>query len=202
MEPKFQTSFIPKKPIIDSPGIVVSHSKESSNIFSTIATVFFIITLLVYGSMFGYKIILQNQIISADKSLNDARASLETSKIQDLLDANSRIEATKNLLEKHIVVSELLLLVQSLTIKNFRYTDFQYKNNNGLPSMSASTEAGSYNAIIQQSKVFDGASFIQGYSFSDFGLGDNGVIKTKFFTNLSPDLVSYKKAVETNSARQ
>ena len=201
MEPKFQTSFIPKKPILDAPGTLTS-KRESSNIFSTISTALFVITLLVYGGMFGYKIILQNQINEADKALNDARAALETSKIQELLEANSRISAIKSLLEKHVVVSELLLLLQKMTVKNMRFTDLIYTNKDGIPSISASVESGSYNAIVQQSKIFDGTSFIQGYLFSDFSLSDNGVVKMKFIASLSPDLLSYKKVVESDSGSQ
>ena len=201
MEPKFQTSFIPKKPILDAPGTLTS-KRESSNIFSIIATVLFTITILAFGGMFGYKIILQNQINEADKALNDAREAIATSKIQELLDANSRISSTKDLLEKHVVVSELLVLLQTMTVKNMRFSELNYTNKDNLSNITASVESASYNAIVQQSKIFDSTSFVQSYSFSDFNLGDNGVVKMKFSADLSPDLFSYKKVVENNSGNQ
>ena len=120
MEQKFNTSFIPKKPIVADSGIV-SRAPEASNIFNTIATALFILTLFATGAVFLYKNILIRQVTEADTALNDARAAFETEKIQSLLDLNTRIVSAKGLLEKHVVVSEVLGLLQSLTVKRMRF---------------------------------------------------------------------------------
>jgi len=84
MEPKFQTSFIPKKPIISEPGsrVAVSHS---INIFSAIATIVFALTILTSGGVFIYKNILESQILLSDKSLNAAREAFIQRKYRSLL---------------------------------------------------------------------------------------------------------------------
>lgn len=202
MEPKFNTSFIPKKPIVDTPAPAEFHKKGTKNIFDILATVAFMITLLASGGLFVYKNVLISQIAQADKDVNAARSAFDTTKIQDLLDANSRIMATKNLLEKHIAVSELLLLLQSLTVKKMRFSKFIYDNKNGSPTLSLDSEVQSYNALAQQSDIFSKSEFIKNQQFSNFNLSDNGFIKVKFFAGLDSTLTSYKKAVEAVSLGQ
>ena len=202
MEPRFNTSFIPKKPVVETASTSGSKSVEQKNIFSIISSTLFVITILAYGGLFAYKIILNNQIKKADSEINDARAAFDTTKIQDLINANSRIVSTKNLLEKHVVVSELLNLLQSLTVKRVRYGTLKYTNIDGLPTVSMTTEAQSYNALAQQLDAFSKSEFVKTPQVSDYNLGDNGNITVKFFANLEPSLVSYKKVIESLSLNQ
>ena len=198
MEPKFQTSFIPKKSIVEMSGNE-DNRVHSINIFSTIGTVVFIITLIASGGVFIYKNFLINQIIQSDKDLNSARQAFQLEAIANITDASSRIMATKNLLEKHIVVSELLTLLQALTVKKLRFTSLIYSNKDNLTSLAMEVEAKDYNALAVQSDIFSKNEFIKNPNFSEFGLIDNGDIKTKFSSSLDPQLVSYKRAVESLS---
>src|SRR4029078_12292211 len=113
----------------------------------------------------------------ADRDINAARASFELDKIQSLLDANARISAVKGLLDKHVAVSQLLALLESLTVKHIRFSDFSYNNKEGNPTLSMNTEAKDYNALASQSDIFSKNDFIQSPYFSDFSLSDNGNVK-------------------------
>jgi len=203
METKFQTSFIPKKPDIST---TVSGPKAQYkgpiNIFSTIASFIFVLTLFATGGAFAYKNILKNQIIEADKELNNARNVFNTKEIQELLDVSNRFESVNTLLEKHVVVSEVFLLLQTLTVKRVRFEGFSYTNKEGKAVLTMNTEGQSYNAIIEQSRSFSENGFIQDHTFSEFSLEDDGVVKMKFLATLLPELVSYKKVVEFSSLDQ
>lgn len=201
MEPKFNTSFIPKKPIVADSGLV-SRAPEANNIFNTIATAIFILTLFATGAVFLYKNILIRQVSEADTALNEARSAFETEKIQSLLDLNARISSAKNLLEKHVVVSEVLGLLQSLTVKRMRFASFKYSNSDGLPTLSLKGEVQTYNALAEQSRIFSGSEFIKNQKFSDFSLGENGNIGVTFFGTLDPQLTSYKEVIESLSLNQ
>jgi hypothetical protein len=198
MEPKFNTSFIPKKPIVADSGII-SRAPEAKNIFTTIATAVFILTLFATGAVFLYKNILIRQVSDADKALNDARSAFETDKIQSLLDLNARILAAKNLLEKHVVSSEVLGLLQSLTVKRMRFSSLGYKNSDGSPVLTLKGEVQTYNALAEQSRIFSQSEFIKDQKFSDFSLGENGNIGVSFFGILDPKLTSYKEVVQSLS---
>ena len=194
MEPRFQTSFIPKKPVITPSGSELMRS-GGMGLFSTIATVSFIITILMSGSLFLYKNLLTSQVNQADKDLVSARAAFEPEKIQELIDMNSRILVTKQLLEKHVVISQILSLLQNLTVKKVRITDFSYTNKNDTPTISMSAEAQSYNAVAGQSNFFAQNDLVKSSQFSDFTLSDNGTISFKIFATLSPKLISYKQFI-------
>ena len=109
MEPKFQSSFIPKKPIGSSGGTSSASIIRSTNIFSVMATVIFLATVGASVGLFVYKNILTDQITQADKDITANRAAFQPEKIQQLVDANARITASGSLLEKHVVVSNFRL---------------------------------------------------------------------------------------------
>jgi len=196
MEPKFQTSFIPKKPIVSSEGsgIKVVHS---ANIFSVIATVLFLVTVILSGGIFVYKRVVLSQINQAKKSIEDAREALEPEKIRELIDANSRIVSSKNLLDKHIAASQILLLLQDLTVKMMRFTDLSYKNIENKVDLVIKGEIQTYNALAQQEVVFKENEFFKNPEFSNITLTDNGSIKVDFVTTIDPSLISYKKVMES-----
>ena len=196
MEPKFQTSFIPKRPIVSSQGSAVSVVR-STNIFSTIATVVFLVTIMTSLGLFAYKKVLISQITEANKQVITAKSAFQPEKTNELIDANSRIMVANNLLQKHVVVSKLLLLLQELTLKKVQFNDFVYANQNNALTLSMRGQVQTYNALAEQDQIFNNSEFIKDPKFSDFNLGDNGYIAVNFSANIDPDLLSYKKAIES-----
>ena len=194
MEPKFQTSFIPKKPIV---GTQVSGASlvRNTNVFSVVATVVFLVAVITSGALFVYKNVLTGQIADADSQINVARAAFQPEKIQELVDANSKITAAATLLNNHILVSKMLLLLQDLTVKKLRFNDLTYVNKNNSPTVTISGEVQSYNALADQQDVFLKNEFIKSPTFSNFVLGDNGYITVDFSARLDPSLLSYKNSV-------
>ncbi len=201
MEPKFNTSFIPKKPIVETPAVSGKRS-GSFNILSALSTLIFIVTILAAGGLFVYKNVLNGQIAKAEQEVNDAREAFQTQKIQDLLDANARIVATKNLMNSHVAVSELVALLQNLTLKTVKYTKLTYNSEKGAPTLNIDAEARSYNALADLSDQFLKNDFVKGQIFSNFNLVDNGNVKVNIFATLDPSLTSYKRALDVKGATQ
>lgn len=198
MEPKFQTSFIPKKQV-GGDSDRVSFSAEGVNIFTFGATLIFIATIAVYGGLFFYKSYLINKQVESDKALNDARTAIEPEKIQDILDANSRITSSLELLERHLVTTNFLNLLGDSTVKNLKLNDLVYQNKNGVPSLIVSGEVGSYNALAYQEMVLRQNEFLKDISFSEINLGETGSIRFKLESRINPDVVSYKKIIDTQN---
>lgn len=199
MEPKFQTSFIPKRPVIDASRAALPTVKNF-NIFSLFATVVFTITILVSAGLFGYRLYIINEIVKADKTLDEARSIFEPDTVKDLLDASTRFRTINNLLENHFVVSELLLVLKDLTVKNVAFSDLAYRYNNKIISLDIKGVSRSYNAIAQQSDIFAESDFFQNQVFSGFSLTENGNIGFKYSANILKDKVSYKSAVNRISS--
>ena len=195
MEPKFQTSFIPKKPIGLGTGSGISVIR-STNIFSVVATVLFLVTILTSGGLFFYKNLLTNQIKEADKNIISARDAFEPEKIKELVDVNTRIVSAKKLLSSHVVVSKLFILMENLTIKKMRFTEFNYVNKDNSHTLSITGEVQTYNALAEQQDIFLKNDFIKNPVFSNFNLGDNGYILVNFSAQIDSGLISYKKSIE------
>jgi hypothetical protein len=197
MEPKFQTSFIPKNPVIATSGQSAVASR-SGNIFSMLAGVLFVITVLVSGGLFIYKNILESKRAAADQSLSAAREAFQPEKIQELIDVDSRIVSAKVLLDKHVAISGLLSLLQNLTVRNIRFDNMLYaRKGDGSVTLSLDAEAATYNALALEQDIFSKNESMKNPEFSNFSLSENGTVKAKFFANLSPALLSYKKLVDT-----
>ena len=111
MEPKFQTSFIPKKPIVTGVSSTITRVYGSTNIFSVIAMAFFLVTVITSGGLFFYKKVLTSQIAQADTEITAARKALEVDKIQELINANAKIKSSRDLLDKHVAVSNLITFI-------------------------------------------------------------------------------------------
>ncbi len=205
MEPKFQTSFIPKKPIVatrNSPGQVI----QSTNIISLVANVIFVITLMVLGGLFFYKNLLNKQVIAKGIEVEAARDAFKVDEMQELIDINSRLKSTNDLLNKHVAVSKILVFLQEVTVKKVRFDEFAYKNPANVPQVSMKAEATTFNALAAQGDIFAKSSFIKSPYFKDYSLGDNGLIKASFFSLLDPTQITYKSTLgpeagaETSSA--
>jgi hypothetical protein len=201
MEPKFQTSFIPKKPV-SSTSLGGVSSETAVNIVTLGATVFLIFTIIASGGLFAYKYYLNSQRTLAEETLREAIKTFELDKTQDLIDMNARLVATNDLLEKHVVVSKLFLLLHEETLKNIKFDDFTYKNSGVSPTLTMKVEAKNYNALAYQKEVLSKNEFIINPEFSDFIPTENGNILASFVTAINPSLVSYKEAIKSLSSNQ
>ena len=195
MEPKFSTSFIPKNPVTSSQVSGLPKSRDIS-ILSVVGTLLFILAVLTSLGLFAYSRVLTGKISKAEEDLATARAQFQPEKIQELIDENSKIVASKGLLEKHVAVSEVLRLLQTLTIKRMRFSSLDYSNKSGAPAITMDGEALTYNALAQQADIFNTNPLLKSPGFQSFSLGDNGIIKAKFSAGIDPDVVLYKKLLE------
>ncbi|MFZ2523456.1 MAG: hypothetical protein WAW92_03660 [Minisyncoccia bacterium] len=201
MEPKFQSSFIPKKPVVDSPRMA-GPVEKNVNIFSAVATLLFLLTIMASAGLFGYLKYIENQISSSDKQLTDVRSAFQESRIQELIDASIKLNAIKTLLEQHVVASQILVLLQNETLKNVRFDNLIYSNTEGKPYITLDSESLSYNAIANQRNVFTESGFLANVEFSNFVLTDSGSIKSRMKANILPRLISYKEYINSNSDTQ
>ncbi|HEY4505361.1 MAG TPA: hypothetical protein VJG67_01600 [Candidatus Paceibacterota bacterium] len=201
MEPKFQTSFIPKKPI-GSPQSSVSGVIRSTNIMSVVATVVFLVTVLTSGALFLYKSSLNSQIADAKTQIDNDRVAFQPDKIKDLVDVDSRIKSAEALLNNHIVLSDALVRLNQLTLKKMQFSDLEYlKKPDGL-ALSIVGEVQTYNALAEQERIFKESDLIRDPNFGSFSLGDNGYILVNFSATLNPSLLSYKNAIESTNINQ
>jgi hypothetical protein len=205
MEPKFQSSFIPKGPISDVRAPRVGMMKSSqraaepkSLIFFISATLFAISFLFLVG-VFGYKYYLNYKIGQMSAELAGDRSALLTDSVSQLIQLNKRIVSTNSLIDAHQVISPLFDFLSEQTPKSVRYTDFDFENTRKGLELSLKGDAQSYTAVAQAAQLFSNSQYFQSASFSDLTLNESGNVVFSLTAMVSPGFLSYEKLVEAVS---
>ena len=122
MEPNFQTSFIPKKPM------VAEHptSGRSVGFLTVISFIILFTVLLATGGLYLYKGVVTKNITKMENDLNLAKNRFEPSKITELQILDRRLKASTEILSNHIAITPVFQALSAITMKTVRYTKFSY----------------------------------------------------------------------------
>lgn len=206
METKFQTSFIPKKPLTTEPGRAIPNNGGSggSSIFMVLAVIIFIASIGLAGFTFVWKNILLTSQEQYKKDLAKNEQSFNISLIEDLKKASAKLSLAKEIIKSHVAVSEVFKIIGALTIDGVRFSDFTYEGPTGsgdsgtMGKLTLKGIATSYSSIAFQSDVFGQSSklgtnkVIKNPLLSDMNLDANGNVGFTFSANIDPSLYSYE----------
>lgn len=196
MEPKFQSSFIPKGPVAAASPLAAQYAKPKTTIFGFISTLLFILALVLSLGVFGYERYLLSDIGTMGSNLSSARATLQPDTIKELVNANKRIIGTRALLSKHTALSPFFDYLESATLRSVRYTQFLYVvDQNGL-ELTMHGQAQSYQDVALQSDAFNRSGIFKNPVFSDLDLDSKGNVTFTFRATLDPAIVSYQKRLQ------
>ena len=204
MEPKFQSTFIPKGPSASTVSMPTAMGAKvrNHNFFSFIAGLIFTISLLMAIGVYGYKFYLNKHIAQLDQDLNAARAALQPEVVDDLIKLDNKLITAQTLLNKHVAVSPIFALLQQITPKTVRYSDFLFvMGDNGL-ELAMRGEARGYAVLAVLSNIFHQNPNFKDIIFSDLTLNDKGDVAFGMKAVLQGDLVSYPKLVEKSGVVQ
>src|SRR3989338_5029652 len=123
MEPNFQTSFIPKKPIV----VERASGGRSVGIFTVIAIFLLFAVIFATGGLYIYKGVLAKSITQKETDLALAKNRFEPAKITELQVLDKRLRASTEILGKHIAVTPIFEALSAVTMKTVRYTKFSYE---------------------------------------------------------------------------
>ncbi len=209
MEPNFQTSFIPKKPIVQERATPV----RSVSFFSVISIFILFTILLVSLALYFYKGILTKDIIQMENSLNLAKNRFESSKIIEFQLLDKRLRASSEILSGHVAITPIFQALSLITMKTVRYTKFGYNLESALSSqvgdgkntkvfIKMSGVAVGYRSVALQSDLFSakdiGKNFIEPV-FSNLTLDDKGNVLFDLEFSVDPSFVNYKQMLLTKS---
>ena len=204
METKFQTSFIPKKPLIADQKIS-SNRRASTSIFMFIAVIIFVVS--VAGAVFSvlWKNVLVKSQADYKVQLADSEKRFNVTLIEELKKANTKIDLSKQLLKNHLAVSELFSIISRLTIEGVRFTSFDFtapsKDSDGI-KIAMRGVGNSFSAIAFQSDVFGQSQkygtnkILKNPVLSDLALDASGNVGFTFSTVINPSDVLYEKMLD------
>lgn len=195
MEQDFQTSFIPKKPIIEERAAVA----RPVSLLTIISIFIFFTVILASGGLYFYKVYLTKNITQMQGDLNLAKGRFESSKIVQLQVLDKRLIASTEILSKHIAISPIFQALQTLTMKTVRFTKFSYslgdeKSSNVNIKMSGM--ALGYRSIALQSDIFTKNKYIIDPVFSNLSLDNSGNVLFDLEFLVDPSFVDYKQVLK------
>lgn len=196
MDQNFQTSFIPKKPIVKEREI----SSRPVSIFLIISLFILLTVVLATGGLYFYKKYEEKNIASMENTLNLAKNRFEPSKITELQVLDKRLRASSEILSKHMAMTPIFGVLQQLTMKTIRFTKFSYNmgtDKDPTVKVSMSGVAIGYRSIALQSDLFaKNKNFIDPV-FSNLTLDNSGNVIFDLDFSVDPNFVNYKQTLLT-----
>lgn len=200
MEQNFQTSFIPKKPIIEDSSVSISKNSSSVGIFTLIGIFCFITVALGSVGLYFYKDFLNKNVLQMEKNLTLARNRFEPQKIQELQRLDKKLSSASEILKNHIAISPIFEKLSAITLKSIRFTKFSYefdKSKNTKVVVKMSGAATGYRAIALQSDMFTKEKYFIDPVFSNLALDEKGSVLFDLEFLVDPVFVDYKQMIET-----
>lgn len=199
MEPKFQSSFIPKGLSTSSGADLLTgrnYKGRKKSLLSFLALVIFIISVVLAVGIFGYKFYLIYHIDKMGADLDQARSTLQPEIIDELTRLNNRIISTKNLISEHRVVTPLFEFLEISTPRTVRFRDFNFSMTEGDIGLQMKGEAQGYVVLALQADIFSRSEYFKDPIFSDLSLNDRGEVTFIFRTTIDASLISYERKIK------
>ncbi len=205
METKYQTSFIPKKPVS------ISEQSQSGgmSLFLLVSMIIFLISLGLAGYIFLEKNLLIKKITANIATIEQNKGGLTSDSvtIESLVELNSRINVAKDLLDRHVAISPIFDFLQQATLKSVRFRNFSFsslgKDASGVSRVSAQMSgiATSWETVASQADEFgkpDWKRIITEPKISNLSLNADGSVSFLFTTYVSPSFLLYGNNIVNN----
>ena len=191
MEQNFQTSFIPKKPIVKERAT----ASRPVGLALIISLLVLFTVLLATGGLYFYKGVTEKQIASMENTLNLAKVRFEPQKIAELQVLDKRLIAGTDILSRHISVTPIFKLLEEITMKTVRFTEFSYElesEDSSKIAVKMSGIARGYRAIALQSDLFAQNENLIDPVFSNLTLDPNANVLFDLDFSVDANFVNYK----------
>lgn len=212
METKFQTSFIPKKPIAPtigggSMGVPSMTHHHSTSLFMSIAVLIFIISLGSVGGSFLLKSYLLSQQESYREELAVREKQFNSDLIEELKRQNVKIDIAEQLLRGHLAMSQIFDIIGRLTIENVRFLSLDVtipQNQTEDLKVSLRGYGTSFSAVAFQSDVlgqleqYGLRKIVKNPIISDPSLDQNGTVAFGFTASVDTSSLTYEKSISSS----
>ena len=196
MEPKFQSSFIPRGPAATTGMAPRVKEVRGGGLYSYISLTIFVVSLILALLVFGYKLYVKGNINSMGEEIGVAQNDLIPSSAREFIRLNDRIKSTETLLKNHTIVSPLFEFLEKSTVKTVRFSELTYITNDAGVELIMTGQAQSYASVALQADIFSKSPYFKNVVFSDLRLDERGNVVFTFRSMLDNSLISYQRQVE------
>jgi len=188
MNPQFQTSFIPKKPISASP----ARLKRGVNLISLFGVIFFILAIAGSGAVFFGERYIASGLESDKAILEHDREAFDPNTVRQLIKLSDRLAVSQTVLSTHIAPSSIFSLVEQLTLQSIRFSSFNWSiSEDGVSILTMRGQAEGFNAVAYQADVFGKSRFLKNPILSDLSLQNDGRVSFNFSAGIDRELTNY-----------
>jgi hypothetical protein len=134
-----------------------------------------------------------------ETTLVSAREALQPSLIEELVKEDSRMNSASDIVNSHVSLSALFGLIEKLTLKSVRFTNFSFRTSSADVNMieiQMAGEALTYKNVALQEQIFSEDPNIINPLFYDLDLDDKGDVTFSFKTTIDPQAISFVKQIE------
>jgi hypothetical protein len=196
MDQNFQTSFIPKKPIMEER----IASSQPIGFFFVVSIFILFVVLLGTGGLYFYKTSVAKNITSMQNSLTLAQNAFEPSKITELQVLDKRLSSANEILSNHIATTPIFTELQKVTMQTVRFTKFSYDlgtSTNANVDVKMSGIAVGYRSVALQSDLLGQDKNFIDPVFSNLTLDSSGNVLFDLEFSVAPSFVNYKQSLQT-----
>ena len=205
MDSQLQTSFIPKKPVMEARAPI---SRASVSFMSIIATIIVIIAGILFGGSYFYRLTMTKQRDTITTRIIENTKTFNSDFLKEVTTLDRRINAANTILSGHVLVSPIFTRLEQLTLKSIQYTKFEFtgrKDGTSSIGVKMSGKATGYAAIASESDVLAGVNsqnntYFLNPIFSNLNLDDKARVSFDLSFSVDPDLVSYRSYINRLSS--
>lgn len=161
---------MPKKPAVEERVRPV----RSLGLLTLVSVIIFFVAVFGAGGLYGYKIILGKNITRLKSDLERARAAFEPSVLARIQNLEKKINASREVLADHVLVSPIFDILSQTTLKNVRYTKFSYAPAAGRHNVLLSGQARNYRSVALQADLLGQNKNVLNPIFSNLKLDERG----------------------------
>ena len=204
METKFQTSFIPKKPLI-SPNVMMQRTpRRSVSLFMTLSVIIFILSLGAVAGAYFWNQYLTSAQDSYKQQLAEREKQFNTDLITQLKQVNVQIDMAKQLLNNHLALSQVFDIISHFTTVSSRFLSLDLSapasQSDGV-KISMKGYGRNFSSVAFQSDVlgqleqYGLRNIVKNPILSDPSLDTGGTVSFGFTATLNPASLSYRQSV-------
>ncbi|MEK7610019.1 MAG: hypothetical protein AAB470_02780 [Patescibacteria group bacterium] len=209
METKFQTSFIPKKPIVPVGGASSGYNSttphsHSVSIFMSLAVLIFLVSIIAAGGMYFWKSFLLSSQESYKTQLAQREKQFNADLIEELKRQDIKIDLAKDLILNHMAASEIFDIIGRLTIEKVRFSSMDLSTGTDGIKISLKGFGTNLSAVAFQSDVLSKLEeyglrkVVKNPILSDPALDTNGTVSFGLTATVDPASLSYTKSVNSS----
>ena len=214
METKFQTSFIPKKPIVSIGGIGSNfaprqRARATISIFFSIGLLLFIVSLGMAGGVYAWKSVTLSTQNNLKQQLEGRQKQFNTSLIEDLKRVNVKIDVAGKLMANHLALSNIFAIISRLTAERVRFSSLDLtapstQSNDIIISMAGvgvDLSAVAFQSdVLGQLEQYGLRKIVKNPILSDPTLDTSGMVSFGFSASIDPSTLSYMNSIANSAA--